>query len=83
MGWDIAIWGTLKMDPSMQAAWRKTVMNGRSWKDWKAWFKNASPGEPREVATVSYTHLDVYKRQELYFRSTWFIRNRDLARSTS
>lgn len=50
MGWDIAIWGTLKMDPSVQAAWRKTVMNGRSWKDWKAWFKNASPGEPREVA---------------------------------
>ncbi len=52
MGWDIAIWGTLKMDPSVQAAWRKTVMNGRSWKDWKAWFKNASPGEPSEVAKV-------------------------------
>ncbi len=50
MGWDIAIWGTLKMDPSAQEAWRKTVVDGRGWKDWKTWFKNASPGKPRKVA---------------------------------
>lgn len=40
------------MGPAAQEAWRKTVVRGRGWKDWKAWFRNASPGEPREVAAV-------------------------------
>jgi HEAT repeat protein len=58
MGWDVAIWGTLELHTKGIAAWRRTVVDGSACKDWKLWFKNAPPGEPR----TAQKHLDEWAK---------------------
>jgi len=50
MGYDIALWGSLKFPEGGVEAWRKLAVDGKAWSDWSMWFENAEGSAPRAVA---------------------------------
>ncbi|MEZ4300997.1 MAG: hypothetical protein R3B70_39040 [Polyangiaceae bacterium] len=49
MGYDVAVWGSLKLPKGGADTWRKLPVDGSAWNDWTMWFEYGEKGPPRPV----------------------------------